>query len=271
MRRSRGSSSIGYSRSRSHEELQISGSDFRLLVRSALALRRRRATAQESAPTQARAEDLRSDPRSVRARRRRVLPRVEAATARSSTATSTRSPPIDATSSARRAARVLAERLQRARPADGHRSLSDPATVGATTRRAASGRSPARSSACRTASRGRTRDARPDRADDPRRRSTIRACTSRSAAARSAAAGCAARRSTAARSKGSSPKRPTSASRRAQCVQHRSRGEQVSVSSIFSWREKEFSAAYADKAPPAVREPQPDRARHARVRRSRSC
>ena len=37
---------------------------------------------------------------------------------------------------------------------------------------------------------------------------------------------------------------------RAQCVRVDREGGKVHASSIFSWREKEFSAAYADKAPP---------------------
>ena len=39
---------------------------------------------------------------------------------------------------------------------------------------------------------------------------------------------------------------------RAQCVQIEATGEKLGASSIFSWREADFVAAYADKAPPAV-------------------
>jgi hypothetical protein len=39
---------------------------------------------------------------------------------------------------------------------------------------------------------------------------------------------------------------------RAQCVHLDREGAKLHASSIFSWREKEFAAAYADKAPPAL-------------------
>src|SRR5260221_1760558 len=39
---------------------------------------------------------------------------------------------------------------------------------------------------------------------------------------------------------------------RGQCVQIDAEGGKVGASSIFSWREKEFSAVYADKAPAAI-------------------
>src|SRR5207247_8063768 len=39
---------------------------------------------------------------------------------------------------------------------------------------------------------------------------------------------------------------------RAQCIQIERDAGKVKISSIFSWREKEFVAAYADAAPPAV-------------------
>jgi hypothetical protein len=38
---------------------------------------------------------------------------------------------------------------------------------------------------------------------------------------------------------------------RTECVQIDRAANKMSVSSVFSWREKEFSAAYADKAPAA--------------------
>ncbi len=39
---------------------------------------------------------------------------------------------------------------------------------------------------------------------------------------------------------------------RAQCVQLEHEANRLTVSSIFSWHEKEFAAAYADKAPPSL-------------------
>ena len=53
---------------------------------------------------------------------------------------------------------------------------------------------------------------------------------------------------------------------RTQCVHIDRETNKVEASAIFSWREKEFAAAYADKAPPRLREPQPDRARDSRLR-----
>jgi hypothetical protein len=44
---------------------------------------------------------------------------------------------------------------------------------------------------------------------------------------------------------------------RAQCIQVDPSGEKVNASAIFSWREKEFSAAYADKAPAALADRSP--------------
>jgi hypothetical protein len=44
---------------------------------------------------------------------------------------------------------------------------------------------------------------------------------------------------------------------RAQCIQVDPAGEKVNASAIFSWREKEFSAAYAEKAPAALADRSP--------------
>ena len=120
-----------------------------------------------------------------------------------------------------------------------------------TTRRRASGRFPARSSGCRTASPAARVTL--DQIEqtilagfhDPRvyLRARPRRGRQRPAAQRSVHAGAprgAARRS-----------RPPSASTRAQCISIDRESGKVHVSSIFSWREKEFAAAYADKAPPA--------------------
>ncbi len=49
---------------------------------------------------------------------------------------------------------------------------------------------------------------------------------------------------------------------------HRSAANAVRVSSIFSWREKEFVGGLCRQGAPTVRQPQPDRARHPRLRRA---
>ena len=58
---------------------------------------------------------------------------------------------------------------------------------------------------------------------------------------------------------------------RAQCIAIDRENGSVAVSSIFSWREKDFVAAYADKAPAAFAGAEPDRARGDRLRACRSC
>ena len=164
---------------------------------------------------------------------------------------------VDRQAVARRADRVLAERLQRARAADGHRPLSDPGTLGASIRPRASARFRARSSGCRIA--WPAARVTLDQIEQTILPSfTIRGSTSRSAAARSAAAGCAARRSSRARLE------EQLAEVAAECVdpgavRPRSTATtgKVGVSSIFSWREKEFVAAYADKAPAAFADRSP--------------
>ena len=171
---------------------------------------------------------------------------------------------------ARRAARVLAERLQRARAADGRRSLSDSGTLGGVPGEEHPPDSRRVRAAARTASpAARVTLDQIEQTILPA--STIRACTSRSAAAPSAAAGCAARRSPRARLEEQLAEVAAECVTRAQCVAIDRESGKVAASSIFSWREKEFAAAYADKAPAGVRRAQPDRARGHRLRHAEAA
>ena len=172
---------------------------------------------------------------------------------------------------ARRADRVLAERLQRARAADGHRPLSDPAALARLPGRAASGRSPARSSGLRTASAGRTltldqieqtilpafqRSAGVPRARPRRGRQ-------RPPAQRGLHRGHA--RSAADRGRRASASPARSASRSiAPATECRSARSSPGA-------RRSSSPAYADKAAAGVRHPQPDRARRPRLRRAEAA
>ena len=100
----------------------------------------------------------------------------------------------------------------------------------------------------RAPGRGKERDARSDRAERPggvRRSARLPALW---AAVRSEAAGCGARPIRAQTSSGSSSDVANECATRAQCVEIDKSENEVRVSSIFSWRQKEFAAVYADKA-----------------------
>ena len=156
-------------------------------------------------------QDVRSAARSLRPQRRCLLPRAQVGTGEARRLCQPAGDGVDRQAVARRAARVLAERLQRARAADGHRSLSDSGAL-----RGISGQEhPPDFRRVRAAAAPRRRphgDARSDRADDPADVPRPARLSSRSAAAPSAAAGCAARRSPARASRSSSPTSPPSAS-----------------------------------------------------------
>ena len=204
--------------------------------------------------------------RPLRPRRRGLLPRAEERARASSTATSARwRRRRVGQGAARRADRVLAERLQRARAADGHRSLSD------------SGRStdyPAKSIrqipgaferlphrvAGRTLTLDQIEQTVLPEFHDPRvyfalGRGAVGSGRLRSEAFTAAQLEDAAGRGRA-RVRHPGAVRPASIARPT-----RSR-----VSSIFSWREKEFAADVRRQGAARLRIPQPDRARGARLR-----
>ena len=142
---------------------------------------------------------------------------------------------------------VLGERVQRLRPADRRRPLSDPRHE----QRLPGVEHPPDSRRVRSdeASGGRAeRDARRDREDHPRRSSTSRGCRSRSAAAPSAAAGCGAKPTRRRGCRSSSSRFRPSSSTRQRLLKVDRAGGQVSTTPIVSWHEAEFVAAYGSKA-----------------------
>ena len=158
-----------------------------------------------------------------------------------------------------RAARVLAERLQRARAAHGHRSLSDSgACAGIPAEEHPA--DPGRLRAAHASRRRPHADARSDRADDsarvPRPARLLRARPRRGRRRPAAQRGVRRRRG----SRRSSPRRRASASAGPSACRSIGAPARWRRCPIFSWREKEFSAAYAGRAPPRSRAAAPSSA-----------
>ena len=200
--------------------------------------------------------ELRSDPRYLRPRRARLLSRAEERARAARRLRQPRWPARGGQAAARRAAGVLAERLQRARAADGHRSLSDSGPVA----RLSAEEHPSDSRRVRAAAASGGRpdaDARSDRADRLAGVPTIRASTSRSAAARSAAAGCAAKPFAGAQARGA-------AHRSRQRVRHPGAVHPHRLARRTRWRSARFSRGARRSSPPHT----PTRRRRAFASRS---
>ena len=137
------SSAIGYSRRRMLQSFDaiVARAD---LAPCVLALSRSRCpSAQEVRRVRARAKALDAAARSLRAQRRRLLPRDQVGARQARRLRRAARDRVGRRAAARRAAGVLAERLRRAGPAHGHRSLSDSGHARPSTRRRASARFPA--------------------------------------------------------------------------------------------------------------------------------